>query len=123
MPSPYAGRNQIPLDAAAGKGTEADGGSARETEWGASYSLRFGSIGNCDHSKQTFPTSGNFKSHGAAESRSTCNSYKARSRRYTRREAACRCWASGAAQACRTRAYPLGFTPGLQAQGKLRLGH
>lgn len=123
MPSPYAGRNQISLDAAAGKGTEADGGSTRETERGAGYTLRVGSIGNCDHSKQACPTRGNVKSRGAAESRRACTSSKARSCCDTRREAACRRWTSGAAQACRARAYALEFSFGFQAQGKLRLGH
>ena len=96
MPSPYAGRNQISLDAA-GKGTEADGGSARETQWGARYFLRFGSVGNDDHSEQTFPTSGDLESQCAAEGRRACNSYKARSCRDTPCEANCRRRTSGAA--------------------------
>jgi len=96
VPSPYAGRNQISLDAA-GKGTEADGGSARETEWGARYFLRFGSVRNDSHSKQTFPASGNFKSYYAAKGRRACSSCKTRSCRDTPREACCRCRTSGAA--------------------------
>ena len=53
-PSPYAGRNQIPHATAAGRGIETDGGSARETEWGPSYSFRIGSIRDDNDSRQAF---------------------------------------------------------------------
>ena len=122
MPSPYAGRNQISLDAAAGKRTEADGGSARETEWGARYFLRFCSVGNDNYSEQTFPTSGNFESQCAAEGRRACKSSKTCdwSAGESSRQASCR-GASCAAETGWASAHALGFAPGVEAQGKLRV--
>src|ERR1051326_3867514 len=119
VPSPYAGRNQISLDAAAGKRTEADGGSARETEWGARYFLRFGSVGNDNYSEQTFPTSGNFESQCAAEGRRACNASKTRAGTASEssHQASCR-RPSCAAEACRAGAHALGFAAGVEAQGK-----
>ena len=52
MPSRYAGRNQIPLYAAAGRRTETDGGSARYRGRGEGYSFRLGSIRNETRSRQ-----------------------------------------------------------------------
>ena len=62
MPSPYAGRNEIFLNAAAGRGQEADGGSTRGAGRSATYTLRIGSIRDQDHPWQAFPTVRNIES-------------------------------------------------------------
>jgi hypothetical protein len=69
----YAGRNQIPLVTAAGRGTETDGGQARNPGRSESYTLRFGSVRNNHDSRQTFSAIRDFNS---SEGRRTCNSGK-----------------------------------------------
>jgi hypothetical protein len=56
VPSPYAGRNEIFLNAAAGRGQEADGGSTRGAGRSETYTLWISSIRDKDHPWQAFPS-------------------------------------------------------------------
>jgi hypothetical protein len=101
VPSRYAGRNQIPLYAAAGRRTETDGGSARYRGRGEGYSFRLGSIRNETRSRQGGSLRRNSDSCHSAET-------SGRSARnlacYSDREARCT-----SAEACGSRAHAMGF--------------
>src|SRR3954452_15183113 len=56
VPSPYAGRNEIFLNAAAGRGQEADGGSTRGAGRSETYPLRISSVRTQDDSQQALAT-------------------------------------------------------------------
>lgn len=56
MPSPYAGRNEISLDTAAGRRQEADGGSARSAGRSETFPSRISAVRDHDGFRQTFAT-------------------------------------------------------------------
>ena len=70
VPSPYAGRNEISLNAAAGRRQKADGGSTRGAGRSETYTLRIGSIRDQDHSWQAFPAVRNIESIESARTTS-----------------------------------------------------
>jgi hypothetical protein len=69
----YAGRNQIPLVTAAGRGTEADGGSARNSGWSEIHTLRIGSIRDKNNSNQAVSSIRDSNTDDSCKTRASCS--------------------------------------------------